>query len=61
MDYFLDKMSSKMDGFLIIFSMKTLLFIFFINFSRNTASSLHVQLKTRANSQSLAILVNDPE
>jgi hypothetical protein len=61
MDYFLDKMSSRIEGFLIIFSIKILLFIFLINLSRKIASSLFEQLKRRVKSQSLAIFVNDPE
>jgi hypothetical protein len=61
MDYFLDKMSSRIEGFLIIFSIKILLFIFLINLSRKIASSLLEQLKRRVKSLSLAIFVNDPE
>jgi hypothetical protein len=52
---------SIMVALLMIFSIKILLFIFFINFSRKVASSLFEQLKRRTNSQSLAIFVNESE
>jgi hypothetical protein len=58
--YFLDKISSKIEGLAIIFLIKILLFIFLIKFSRKTASSLFWQLKSKANSQSFAIFVKEP-